>query len=110
MPSNSHPWTLYLWGVLASLAGALTALSVRPFQSMSRGEIVVALTVGASFALFVGPWVAAIIFGEGPTDIRVLGGVLYLLASGSNILIPKAVKWLGRFFGVTDPANDELRP
>jgi hypothetical protein len=99
---NANPWTLYLWGLLASLAGALTALSARPFKNMTRSEIALALTVGASFAIFVGPWVAKIIFGDGPMDIRVFGGVLYLMATGSNILIPMAVKWFGRVFGASN--------
>ena len=89
-------WT---WGVLASLGGALTALSFRPFKNMSRGEIFLALAVGTSFAMFVGPLAASWIFGEGPVDYRIFGGILYLMASGSNILIPLAVKKLSGFFG-----------
>src|SRR5687768_2670867 len=98
MPHNNS-LLAWAWILLASFAGALTALSFRPFKDMTRGEIAIALTVGASFAIFVGPWVASMLFGEGPVDIRILGGLFYLLASGSNILIPMAVKWLGRVFG-----------
>lgn len=105
------PLMRYLWPALASLAGAITALSFRPFKRMSRAEIFMAIFVGASFAWFVSPWVNQLLFGRGPTDIRVLGGVFYLMASGSNVLIPFAIKWLGRVFvsgtGETEPKESE---
>lgn len=100
MHDSSNPLTQIVWTLLASFAGALTALSFRPFRDMTKGEIMLALTVGASFAIFVGPLAAKWMFGDGPVDIRVLGGVFYLMASGSNILIPIAVKKLGGFLGV----------
>jgi len=92
----------YVWPALASIAGAITALSFRPFQNMTKLEVSLALFVGASFALFVGPWAAWVVFGDGPADIRILGGMFYLMASGSNILIPLAVKKLSSFFGVQE--------
>lgn len=88
-----------LYPVVASLAGAVTALSFRPFKGMTKGEIGMALFVGASFAIFFGPWANHILFGDGLSDPRLQAGVYYLLASGSNALIPMAVKWLGRAFG-----------
>jgi CHASE2 domain-containing sensor protein len=94
-----NPYFRELWALVASLAGAITALSSRPFKKMSAIEIVMALVVGASFAFFVGPWIAARLFGAGPVDIRVLGGLYYLLASGSNILIPMAIRKLSRWLG-----------
>lgn len=100
--NHDNPFLLWIWTVLASFAGALTALSFRPFASMTRAEIILSLTVGASFAIFVGPWVATWIFGAGPVDLRIMGGLLYLMASGSNILIPLAVKKLSSFFGVEE--------
>lgn len=96
---EDNPLMKWLWPLLASLAGAVTALSFRPFKKMSAVEIWMALFVGASFAWFVSPWVNHMIFGNGPTDIRVLGGVFYLMASGSNILIPFAIKWFSKVFG-----------
>jgi hypothetical protein len=96
---EDNPLMRWLWPLLASLAGAVTALSFRPFKKMSGIEIAMALFVGASFAWFVSPWVNHMIFGNGPTDIRVLGGVFYLMASGSNILIPFAIKWFSKVFG-----------
>lgn len=100
MPDSNHPFTGFIWPLLASLAGALTALSFRPFKDMTRSEITLAMAVGTSFAMFVGPLAAWWIFGTGPVDFRIFGGVLYLMASGSNILIPLAVRKLGQLFGV----------
>jgi hypothetical protein len=89
----------WLWPFLASMAGAITALSFRPFKRMSPVDIAMALFVGTTFAWFVSPWANSIIFGKEPPDIRVLGAVFYLMASGSNILIPLAIKWLRKLFG-----------
>lgn len=105
MSDSNNPLAQLVWTLLASFAGALTALSFRPFKDMTKGEITVALTVGASFAIFVGPLVAQWMFGEGPVDIRILGGVFYLMASGSNILIPLLVKKLTTFFGGEEKAK-----
>lgn len=99
---SDHHILRVVWPLLAAVAGAITALSFRPFTAMTRVEIVMALFVGTFFAVFVGPWVAQRLFGTGPVDLRVLGGVFYLLASGSNVLIPPAVRWLGRIAGMKE--------
>lgn len=88
-----------LWAFLASIAGAITALSFRPFKNMTKGEIFLALFVGASFAFFVGPWVVQLVLGDGPIDLRIAGGIFYLLASGSNVLVPIMIRKLSHFFG-----------
>lgn len=101
--NSENPYAIWLYTILASLAGALTALSFRPFASMSRAEIALALFVGASFAIFVGPWFAQWIFGAGPVDTRVMGGLFYILATGSNVLIPLTVRKVSSLLG-TEPA------
>ena len=95
-------WYRLLWPLLASLAGAITALSFRPYKSMAWHEITLSLIVGTSFATFVGPLAASWIFGNGPVDIRMLGATFYLMASGSNVLVPLAVRKLSSFFGTED--------
>lgn len=101
----------WVYAVLASFAGALTALSFRPFKRMSGGEITLALFVGASFALFVGPLAAQWIFGKGPVDIRLFGAVLYVMASGSNILIPWVIKRIQVMLGYKETdAEPEKAP
>lgn len=104
---EENPLLRWLWPLLASLAGAVTALSFRPFKQMSVTDIAMALFVGSTFAWFVSPWVNHMIFGKGPTDIRILGGVFYLMASGSNILIPFAVRRIKKVLG-TEIAEDGL--
>jgi ABC-type uncharacterized transport system permease subunit len=96
MPDPPLNW---IWTGLASIAGAITALSFRPFTTMSWWEIALALFVGASFAFFVGPLVVRMMFGSSEPDMRIVGAILYLLATGSNALIPMAIRWLGRMFG-----------
>ena len=93
------PVMRWLWPALASLAGAITALSFRPFRQMTPGEIAMTLFVAASFSWFVSPWVVHTLFGGDLTNERVLGLVFYVMASGSNYLIPFAVRWLGKPFG-----------
>lgn len=94
-----HPFTRALYLALAALAGSITALSFRPFQSMSKVEISIALFVGASFSIFVGPYIIYLWFGSGEVDYRIAGAMLYIAATGSNVLIPIAVKKLTEFFG-----------
>lgn len=97
--NQGNPMTQWLWIVLASLAGALTALSFRPFKDMSRIEIVLALFVGFSFAIFVGPWVVHWYFGTAQPDIRVTGAFFYLMASGSNALVPFFIRKMSNVIG-----------
>lgn len=94
MPDDSSPFSQFVWTILAALAGALTALSYRPFRGMNALDIALALFVGASFAIFAGPWFVKIILGSGPQDARMVGALYYGLASGSNVLIPAFVRWL----------------
>jgi hypothetical protein len=101
-PIGSHVWL-----VLASFAGALAALSVRPFKNMSALEISLSLMVSASFPIFVGPWAASVYFGAGPVDLRVLGAIYWIMACGSNILIPLLIKHFGRVFGARTNGNEE---
>jgi hypothetical protein len=98
MLDENSPLARALYPVIASLAGAVTALSFRPYKDMSPAQIAFAVFVGFSFAYFVGPWVIGVVLGKS-NDIRLQGGVFYLLASGSNALIPMAVKWISRVFG-----------
>ncbi len=92
----------FLWAILASVAGALTALSYRPFEKMTKAEIFFSVFVGASFAIFVGPWVVKLVFGADPIDLRLQGALYYLLATGSNVLVPLLVRKLSGFFGTEE--------
>lgn len=103
---DENPLMKWLWPLLASLAGAVTALSFRPFKRMTPADIFMALFVGTTFAWFVSPWVAHAAFGYTPPGIRVVGAIYYLMASGSNILIPFMIRRLKTAVG--PPAEEEL--
>lgn len=83
-----------IWSLLSSIAGAITSLSFQAWRNMSMAEIMMSLFVAASFAFFVGPLVL-----KSVQDLRMSGAILYLMATGSNVLIPRAVKWLTKVFG-----------
>lgn len=100
---NDGPFVKYLWPILASLAGAVTALSFKPFQTMKRSEIFMALFVGTSFAFFVSPLVINAMARGGDEDARVAGAIIYILAAGSNFLIVPAIKKIGVIVGYRDP-------
>lgn len=89
----------WAYAVCASLAGAVTALSFRPLRTLTRAEITMAVFVGATFAIFVGPFVVRSLLGA-TADPKLEAGIYYLMASGSNALIPLAVKKLGQLFNV----------
>jgi hypothetical protein len=95
---QDSPLMRFLYPILASVAGAVTALSFRPFKGLTAGQIALAVFVGFSFAFFTGPLAVRAILGANP-DARMQGVVYYLLASGQNALIPLAIKWLGRGAG-----------
>lgn len=88
-----------LYPIVASIAGSITALGFRPFKDMTPAEIGMALFVGASFAYFFGPWAVRAVQTVTGDDVRLQGGVYYLLATGSNAFIPLAVRWGARAFG-----------
>lgn len=85
-------WSGFLYTTLGAAAGAVTALFFRPWQDMSRIQIAFAVFVGFSFSFFVSP-----LLFRNISDQKVAGGIFYLMATGSNALIPLAVKWLGIF-------------
>lgn len=92
---NGDPETeKFLYSLISCVAGAITSLSFRSYKEMSFWEVAMALFVAASFAFFVGPLVLSKV-----EDPRTAGAGLYLLATGSNVLIPKAVKLATGWFG-----------
>jgi hypothetical protein len=85
---------------MAALAGAITALAFVKWKELSRGEILLTLVAGFSFAVFVTPWVAETFFGVEPTNVRALAAMTYIFGSGSNILLPLLIRSIGRVFTV----------
>lgn len=106
MINSDNPVLTWLWPLLASLAGSVTAQSFRSFKNMTPWEIVVALFVGASFSIFVTPLL--IHFAYGPTpgiNLYVLGGVYYSLATSWNVMLPFIVRRLTVLVGSGKPGD-----
>ncbi len=90
---HTNPLMRWLWPLLASFAGSVTAMSFRSFKQMTAGEIAVALFVGASFSIFVTPLVIHMVYGPVPSiNLQLLGAMFYITATSWNILLP----WLVR--------------
>lgn len=94
MSDHSTEMNRLLWSLISSVAGAITSLSFQSWKNMTKAEVAMSLFVAASFAFFVGPLVL-----DNIKDARAAGGVIYLMATGSNVLIPWAVKQVGKLFG-----------
>jgi Mg/Co/Ni transporter MgtE len=85
---------------MAAFAGAVTALSMQKWRSMTAAEIGMGVFVGFTFALFVAPW-AVTRFGWG-NDMTAVCMFVYVFGSGANIMIPLAIKRLSSVFGTGD--------
>lgn len=105
---SESPFSQFVWTVLAAIAGAITALSSRPLDSMTRLQICMSFFVSASFAIFCGPLLVRFMFGDN-ADLRIAGAIYYLLATGSNVLVPLAVKRLSGFIGVKADLPDDAK-
>ncbi len=81
----------FAWLCLAALAGAITALSFRQFQPLSVRERVMLVFVGFVFAIFVGPLIVGWILPHEQGDSRIVGALYYLIAAGSNWLLPATI-------------------
>ncbi len=95
-------WLQHVYVFMAAVAGAVTALSLMRWKEMSAPEIMLTLFVGASCAIFVTPWAAHALLGLNDTSVRTIAGLTYVTASGSNIIIPKLIKWWTRASGVEE--------
>jgi len=96
-PDNAFNKMLYT--IMAAAAGSITALSLSKWKEMGGTEIALTLFVGASFAIFVAPWIANSWFGVPETDTRAIAAITYLSAAGSNILIPILIRKFSRTLG-----------
>ena len=101
---DMHPAVRHIYLLMAAVAGAVTALSFRQWKSMTGTEIGLTLFVGASFAIFVAPLLAEWMAIGSPRGVAAL---TYISASGSNVLIPVAIKWLKRVFGPDKEVADD---
>ena len=91
----------WLWASLATLSGAISSISLRPYKEMSKAQIAMAFTVSSTFAMFVGSfvaeWVARRFFGPGPINLRAFGAVMWFMAAASHFLLPVMISRAKRF-------------
>lgn len=102
MDANAF-WVKIIYPIMAAIAGAVTALAFLKWKEMETREVVLTLFVGASFAIFVTPWLAHMILGDAAHSPQAIAGLTYVTASGSNTLLPLVIRWLGRVFGEGAP-------
>jgi len=87
---------------MAAIAGSITALALMDWKHMGWQERLLTLFVGAAFAVFAVPPLAAYA-GLNVKDLGVICGVTYFGASGWNMFMPvvlqsgarKLREWLG---------------
>lgn len=103
--SDESSWLHMGYQALAAVAGAVAALSFRPYEGMTRGKIALSLFVSATFAIFVGPLLIRMFYGPGDVDLRVAGAIMWGLATGSNASIPLFVKWVTGSLRVKAPGD-----
>ena len=96
----------WIWPLLASLAGAITALSFQPYRKMRAIDIVMVIFVGTVFAVFMAPWMGELIFGDESPHYRILGAVYYISATSYNVLIPVMIRKVRTLLG--DSTENEL--
>lgn len=93
----------WFYMAMAAVAGAVTSLSGLSWRTMTWGEIFLTLFVGASFAIYVTPWIAHIALGPN-SDQKTIAGLTYVAASGSNFLLPVMIRYTKRLLGHEDKA------
>lgn len=99
---HNDPILRMVYTLMAAIAGAVTALAFMRWKDMGTTEIGLTLFVGASFAIFVTPWVAHIVFGVNQGDIRTVAALTYVTASGSNVLLPTLIRKLNKLLGAEE--------
>lgn len=74
-------------------------MAASKWKEMGWVDIVLTLFVGASFAIFMTPWIAQVVFRA--TDPKTIAALTYLMASGSNIILPYLIRKLRDRIGLS---------
>lgn len=83
-----------LWGVIGSFAGGMTSLYFQPWKTWGWGQIIWWVLIATAFAFFVAPMIFSSI-----RDQKISGGIYYLMATGTSVLLPLAVRQLQKMMG-----------
>lgn len=88
--NNSLLW--WAWVGLATIGGAITSISFRPYKEMGKWEIAIAFVVAVSFSVASGPLVAEVIshwlYGQAPISLHVYGFTMWIMGAASQVVIP----------------------
>lgn len=108
---NEHsPMLAWLWPLLAALSGALTALALPQYRTLTTwGRIAVVFT-GFVFAVFVGPLVVRWWFKGEDADSQAVGALYYLMSVTAMVVLPKVIDTISRrldstLLGMVKPAG-----
>jgi hypothetical protein len=89
----------YVYVPLAALMGAIPSLGARQWRSMTTRKIVLAIFMGATFAMFVTPWAAHAFMGVKEGDARATVALTYLFGIAAHIILPWIIARLERMIG-----------
>lgn len=94
-------WRDEAWIWLASIAGAVTAMSFQQYKDLTWRERSMLVFVGIVFAVFVGPLIVGWLFGAEKPDSKIVGASYYIIAMSANVIIPKLLKAVEALAGKT---------
>lgn len=92
------PIMRFVYPITAAIAGSISALSLRSLEGLTRGQLSLSIFTAFTFSYYTGPLAIALLL-RWTTDTHIQGALYYVLASGANILIPKAIRSVSRIFG-----------
>lgn len=92
----------YVYIPLAAFTGAISSLGARRWRTMSKSKILLAVFMGATFAMFVTPWAAHAIMGIKEDDARGTVALTYLFGIAAHIILPWLIQRIERMIGTGD--------
>lgn len=111
---NYDPAVVAVWIVTACLGGAAASLLIQPFKNMSPGQVVLSLIMSTSFACICAPLVARMVskwFFQGqPTDLQLLGALMWIMAAGAHILVPLVIRQAAKRIEKLGGSSTEEKP
>lgn len=102
--NEQHDYAGVAYAAMATVAGAITALSFLDWKRLSWAEIAMTLFVGSAFATFCIPYLIGDRWGIDLTNKRAICFFMYIGATGSNIFIPLLIRKGKKMLGLEEPA------
>lgn len=95
----------WLWIALGAAAGAVTALSLPAYQALTRQGKIFTAAIGFTFALFLGPVIAPVIYklfsSADNASTGGMGACYYLIGLIGNSVVPVTVKRISSVWETT---------